>query len=177
MAQKKSRKAAALDPKKPDLASTPGLSDPGPKKEAGQKDRLKKIENKLGAIEQGLNPAPPDPPAPGVVIEPGRSPAAAVPGAVISPSGVLKIFYLAFLDQLCDLTGKERFTMEQKQGIAQELDEDLSAIDSKWIAPLVGDRPEVRIITKTGMAWFGQKDKAPSPPSKPADPAGGAMPQ
>lgn len=167
---------AAPAPVNPIPAAGSSPSDPGPKKEAGQKDRLKKIEKKLGVIEKELDPGQPAAPAPGAVIEPGKDPAPADPGAGISPSGVLKILYLAVLDQLCDLTGKERFTAQQKQQIVEELDEDLSAIDSKWIAPLVGDRPEVRIITKTGMAWFGQKDKAlsPLPPVDPTVPAGPA---
>ena len=143
-------------------------SDPPAAKEAGQKGKLDKIDKKLAGIEQQI-----------AADQPGGQPAAAVPGAAdkpadqpenkleVSSSGVFKVIYLALCDRLCDLTGKERFTKEQKQELLVEIGTELDALDVKWVAPLIGgDRPEVRILTKTGLMWFELKDKPAAAPAQ-----------
>jgi len=153
MSTKAPKKKTEKDPK--NLTADFSPSNQEPKKETEQKARLNKVEKKLSVIEQELSPGQPQK-DPAEAAAPAAEKPKKEPDAEpsLSPSGVVKIVYLAICDRLCDLTGKERFTKEQKQQLVEELDQELNTLDSKWVAPLVGDRPEVRILTRTGLMWF-----------------------
>ncbi|MFH0772552.1 MAG: hypothetical protein V1933_08040 [Candidatus Omnitrophota bacterium] len=164
--------------KKPKTETTPPLSSKiEAQKESEQAQKLKDLSQKIDKIApviEGINPED-------ALKQPSVNPDGALeapcnnPENPASPSGMVKILYLAICDQLCDLTGKERFNQEQKQKLCAELDADLNELDSKYVAPFVGDNPAVRILAKTGCEWFTQPDKPKDKP-KEGDPASSSSP-